>query len=116
MNNKDVRQEYIVESIIETVTTYYNITEKDITSKSRKREFVTARHITTMFLRKFTKISLKDIGLRLGGRDHTTAINSLKVINDLLETDDIIKEQCQEIIKLISNKKIEIWVNSANCQ
>jgi hypothetical protein len=39
-------------------------------------------------LHRYTELSLKEIGKRTGGRDHTTVIHGLRAAKDMLETRD----------------------------
>ena len=60
-----------------------------------------------MFLAKnLTDKSLKAIGERFGGRDHSTVIYSCKTVQDLLDTDMIFKETVAEL-----EKKIRLSLN-----
>ena len=56
--------------------------------KTRKHSVVYARHIYCFQMRDKTNLSLKEIGQTLGGRDHTTVVNSVRVYHNLNETDD----------------------------
>ncbi len=51
--------------------------------------------------KKFTKSSLKTIGLQFGGRDHSTVIHAISTIEERLSTDPkqnrIVKELEQKI-------------------
>ncbi len=78
------------DTIIETVAAYYSIPIEAMKSKHKKREVVTARQMAIFFLTRKTKLSLKNIGLMFGGRDHTTALHSRDSIKDRVENDDLI--------------------------
>ena len=77
--------------IIQTVANFYEIKEKDILSRSRKKEIVKPRQIAMYLLREELKNSFPFIGRKFNGKDHTTAIHSFKKVSE-------------EIIK---NKKLE---------
>jgi len=64
--------------IIQEVANFYEIKEKDILSKSRKKEIVGPRQIAMYLLREDLKGSFPFIGRRFNGKDHTTAIHSIK--------------------------------------
>lgn len=60
---------------------------KDVISKNRSRELSEARFILISILkREFPSLSLKQIGKKFGGRDHSTVIYSLNVYNDLMKS------------------------------
>ena len=45
-----------------------------------------ARHIAIYLMRQLTNLSLNDIGKELG-RNHTTALNSIRRIEDMMRND-----------------------------
>ena len=86
--------------IIQTVAIFYDIKEKDILSKSRKKEFVKPRQIAMYLLRKELKNSFPSIGRKFNGKDHTTAIHSFKKISEEIKKDERIENE----IRLIKEK------------
>lgn len=66
--------------IIKTVSEFYDITEKDMLNRSRKKEVVKPRQIAMYLLREELKCSFPFIGEKLGKKDHTTAIHAYKKI------------------------------------
>lgn len=60
------------ECVIAQVCTFYNIDSQALSSKRRDAEVVQARQVAIYLLRELAQISLKDIGLLMGNRDHTT--------------------------------------------
>lgn len=75
----------IISDAIEKVT---GIGFSMLANKTRKHSVVFARHIYCYQMRDKTNLSLKEIGQMLGGRDHTTVVNSVRVYHNLNETDD----------------------------
>ena len=70
--------------------------------KSRKREYVLARHICMYLAKKLgLKPSLEAIGSHYGGRDHTTAIHAIGNINDFIDTRD---EKFMKIVNGLSDR------------
>ena len=53
-----------------------DILPEDVKGKNRRKEFVEIRHLSTFFMRKLLDANWRTIGRFLGGRDHSTAINS----------------------------------------
>ncbi len=89
--------------IIQIVAEFYEVKEKDLLSKSRKKEFVIPRQVAMYLLRKELKQSFPSIGRKFNGKDHTTAIHSFKKIskeilkNKKLEQEiEIIREKIRE--------------------
>lgn len=86
--------------VIKAVAEFYDIEEKDLLTRSRRRDVVKPRQIAMYFLREDLKCSYPSIGERFGGRDHTTAIHSCeKIANDLK-----IHPELEEEIRAIKDK------------
>lgn len=86
--------------IIKVVADFYEIAEKDMLNKSRKKEIVKPRQIAMFLLREELKCSFPSIGERLGKKDHTTAIHAykkiasdMKINHDFLEEIRLLKEK-----------------------
>lgn len=63
-----------VELILRTIEDYYGFKQKDLLSSSKVRSLVYARQIGMFLARELTSLSLEQIGLRFGGRDHSTVL------------------------------------------
>ena len=81
-----VKKILTMEDIMESVCECSGREEIHIKSKWRKKEIVLARQMFCFFARKEIHISLKQIGLFCGGRDHSTVIHSVQTINNGLTT------------------------------
>ncbi|MDD9139712.1 MAG: chromosomal replication initiator protein DnaA [Candidatus Cardinium sp.] len=79
--------EATIESIQQKVAASYPISLEALTSKSRKKENVVARQVAMHLIKKYTAHSLKSIGAYFGGRDHTTVMHALQVVEERLQTD-----------------------------
>lgn len=82
-------EELIVEddfdAIIKVVSDTLNVPVSRIKSGSRKQEIVDARHIIAGLTQKyFPAYYTSRQGRKLGGRDHSTILNSRKRYNDLI--------------------------------
>ncbi len=88
-----------IEDIQRSVAQYYGIASELLSAKTRKREIVTARHVAMHFCKQLTTHSLKSIGLRFGGRDHSTVIHACNTIEDRLELEPAFREEVDEIHK-----------------
>lgn len=87
-----------IEKIKEIIAGYFNINVKDLSSPSRKQEYVYARQITIYILKTKYNQTLTAIGTALGGRDHATISHSLEKIQKAVETDSNIKEDVDNLI------------------
>lgn len=75
-----------IESIQNYVCDYFGIESNRVREKTRKQEVVEARQIAMYLSKKFTKSSLKTIGLHFGGRDHSTVIHAITAIEERAST------------------------------
>ena len=74
-------------NIIKVVSEFYDTSEKELLERSRKKEIVKPRQIIMYLLREELKCSFPFIGLKIGGRDHTTAIHACEKIKKEVESD-----------------------------
>lgn len=86
--------------IIKVVADFYEIPEKDLLNKSRKKEIVKPRQVAMFLLREELKCSFPSIGERLGKKDHTTAIHAYKKIS----SDMKINQDFSEEMRLLKEK------------
>jgi chromosomal replication initiator protein len=89
--------------IIDTVSSFYNISIGDIIGKSRKKELVKPRQIIMFLLREEMGASYPSIGEELGGRDHTTAMHAYNKILKEAKEDTRIKQEIENIKLQIKN-------------
>lgn len=79
--------------IIETVSKFYNLEEKNIFDPTRRKEIVKPRQIAMFLLRKELKYSFPAIARKFGGKDHTTAIYAYKKILQESEENNKLTEE-----------------------
>lgn len=70
-----------VSRIQRTVANYYGIPDNEMVSARRARRVARPRQVAMWLARELTPFSLPDIGRRFGGRDHTTVIHAIRVID-----------------------------------
>jgi chromosomal replication initiation ATPase DnaA len=56
---------------------------------SKEAEIVQARHLISFYAIAYSGLSLQKIGVRIGGKHHTTVRNGVQRIKDLLESNDM---------------------------
>ena len=76
-----------VDDILERVCRHFNVTTQQVMSRSRKRDYVSARQMSMYFAQKYTKMPASRIGQLIGGRDHSTVIHSCTAIEQRLKVD-----------------------------
>ena len=90
-------------TIIDAVSRFYDVSLKDLTGKSRKKELVMPRQIVMYLMREEINSSYPTIGTELGGRDHTTAMHACNKISKNIESDERIKNEIESIKQIIHN-------------
>lgn len=83
--------------IIKTVTEYFNEPIDKLIKRSKKWRYVYPRHLVIYFLKQKTKLSWQQIA-DMFERDYTTAIHSVSVINNFINTKD--ESVCLDIDKI----------------
>jgi len=76
-----------IEDIVRIVSEASKVPEREIIGKSRKMELVEARQISMYLCRDIMGLSLNNIGIYFGGRDHTTVMHALKTIDNKRTSD-----------------------------
>ena len=76
-----------VDDILEKVCGHYNVTQQNVFSKSRKRDYVIVRQVSMYLAQKYTKMPASRIGQLIGGRDHSTVIHSCSTVEQRLKVD-----------------------------
>ncbi|MEN9561122.1 MAG: hypothetical protein RIQ56_395 [Candidatus Parcubacteria bacterium] len=90
-----------VEEIVRRVAQYYEVAEKSIYEKTRKKEVVKPRQIIMYILREEFNVSYPSIGEKLGGRDHTTVIHSCEKIKEEMKSSNSLEQELEHIRTLI---------------
>lgn len=85
-----------VEKIKKIVCDYYSVNMEFISRKCRRREVLYPRQILTYLLMKHTKIGCVLVS-KMVSQDHTTVLNSVHTIEDLLFADDTVQKDIQEL-------------------
>lgn len=70
------------------VLRYLKLSHDNVISKSRKNELVMARQLLIYALHRYTYLTHKELGKRVGRRDHTTVIHSLTTVKEYLSVKD----------------------------
>ena len=93
-----------IDDILDTVCNHFNVSSTAVASRSRKRDYVTARQVSMYLAQKYTKMPASRIGKLVGGRDHSTVIHSCTQIEQRIKTDKLF---CNEIQSIESSFKLK---------
>lgn len=97
--SKMVVTELNEQKIINVVADYYNLTPSQLVGKIRTGQIALARHIAMYLIRSTLDVPLKKIGTVFGGKDHTTVMNAISKVENMLKTDEQLKTALEELKK-----------------
>jgi chromosomal replication initiator protein len=75
-------------NIVKTVSNFYDLTEEDLLSHTRKKEVVRPRQIAMYLLREELNESYPSIGRKFKGKDHTTIIYAFDKIQSEIKNNE----------------------------
>ena len=90
-----------IETLQETVASYYNIPSDMMRARTRKKEIVVPRQVAMYLCKHLTDSSLKTIGLHFGGRDHTTVIHAVQTVEEKLSKNPQLKRDVDTILSTL---------------
>ncbi len=93
----DAAKKVTITDIMERVGARYNVTPEELKSNSRHSRIVLPRFTSMYLARKLTELTTSDIGREFGDRDHSTVVNAVNKIEDLLKKDYEFKELLDDI-------------------
>ena len=94
-----------IDDILEKVCRHYNVEQRQVFSKSRKRELVQVRQVSMYLAQKYTKMPAGRIGQLIGNRDHSTVIHSCNAIEQRLKVDMTFSDEIRSIENSFKLKK-----------
>jgi len=97
LENKPVN----VDRIQDIVASFFNIKPQDLKSPNRQKVFAFPRQIAMFLSRKLTKSSFPEIGMKFGGKDHSTIIHAVKKIDKMIGEDPSLKVTVESIEKTL---------------
>lgn len=96
------------QDILRIVSDYVKMPIEKFLKKKRTTDLLYPRYLSTFFIRKYTLLSLKSIGLVMGGKDHTTVIHSLATFKDLALTNENVQADVSNINQMILEFKASL--------
>lgn len=92
--------------VLEAVCQFYKVTRTNIVGPSRIPKYLMPRQIACYLGREMTKLSLPEIGRKLGDRDHTTILHGVNKIEKQLQADEILKDDI-DVLKIKIEAKVD---------
>lgn len=94
---KEPSSSITTDAIQDAVARHFSIRVSDLKSKERSQRVALPRQITMYLIRKYCDKSFPDIGIILGGKDHSTILHGVKRIAQGIEKDPDIRRHVEEI-------------------
>jgi len=96
---ENAEREISPDAIIKAVSDHFNVKVSDLRSDRKHKVVAHPRQVAMFLLRRMTRCSLPDIGLRFGGRDHTTVMYAVKKIEKKLQEDVSLRSTIESLRK-----------------
>jgi chromosomal replication initiator protein len=94
-----------IDDIMEKVCQHFGVTQQQVFSRSRKRDYVQVRQVSMYLAQKYTKMPASRIGLLIGGRDHSTVLHSCNTVEQRLKIDQAFSAEISSIENSFKLKK-----------
>lgn len=90
--------------IIEETARFYSLTSEDLRGQRRSKNMAMARQISMYLIRSITNLSLMDIGREYENRNHSTVLQSIRKVEELLRTDPEMADAVRDITSNINSR------------
>lgn len=88
---------YDPEEIMKAVARHYQISLADLKSDRKNRQLALPRQLAMYLCRKYSHLSLPDIGSLFGGKNHTTVLHAIRKISKTTATDPMLKDSMAKL-------------------
>ena len=92
-----------VSDIQRAVARHFNVTDESLRGKRRTDVIAFPRQIGMYITRSVTDLSFADIGMKFGGRDHSTVLHACSKIEALMATDKELRQVVEDLIASINS-------------
>ncbi|NNF84313.1 MAG: chromosomal replication initiator protein DnaA, partial [Deltaproteobacteria bacterium] len=90
------------DAILKTVSEHFGVKVSDLRSDRKHKVVALPRQIAMFLMREMTKSSFPDIGQRFGGRDHSTVMYAVKMIEKKTKEDVSLRNSIETLRKTIN--------------
>jgi len=97
-NIKTERVRISIDHIIEKTAEYYKIPVNNILEKNKRKEVAFCRQVAMYISKQMTNHTLKSIGMYFNGRDHSTVLHAVQLIEDLMKKDGATARDIEYVI------------------
>jgi chromosomal replication initiator protein len=93
------RRRITIDEIQRAVCEYYRIDRSEMSSKRRARAVVRPRQVAMYLAKVMTPRSYPEIGRKFGGRDHSTVIHAVRLVEDLRRMDNDMDNDVRALLR-----------------
>ncbi len=97
------RKRITIDEIQRTVCQFYRVDRTEMASKRRARAVVRPRQVAMYLAKVLTPRSYPEIGRKFGGRDHSTVIHAVRLIEDLRTRDADIDGDVRSLLRQLES-------------
>lgn len=97
----DTSRHLTVESIQKLVADHYHIKLAELKSSRRLKTLTGPRQIAMYLCRKYVKSSFPELGLKFGGKDHSTVVHAVQKIEKKISEDPGFKKEVDSLEKIL---------------
>jgi chromosomal replication initiator protein len=98
------RPRITAEGIQRTVADYYDLSEDSIRGKRRTASVALPRQVAMYLARELTDLSLKEIGAKFGGKDHSTVLHAYEKVKRLSAEDPRMSAVLEKLVHTIQSE------------
>ncbi|MDL1872002.1 chromosomal replication initiator protein DnaA [Deltaproteobacteria bacterium PRO3] len=93
-----------IEAIQKLVADHYNVKISDLKSPRRLKVLTVPRQIAMYLCRKHVKSSFPELGMKFGGKDHSTVVHAVQKIERLLQQDLTLRNEISSLEKILQTE------------
>ena len=86
-----------IEDITKAVCEEFNLSLDILLSNSRQHDVVVARQVAMYLTKRYTELTLTDIGRYMGNRTHATVAHALEALNNVLAQDVVLGQRIRHV-------------------
>jgi chromosomal replication initiator protein len=92
--------------IIKKMAEYYGVSHVDLISDRRQMAIALVRQKIMWVIKQVSTLSYPQIGLRFGGRDHTTVLHAVKKIDGMIKANHPDVAEIHRWIRVVERQQI----------
>jgi chromosomal replication initiator protein len=90
-------------NILRTVADFFDVSEESLVGKRRTASVALPRQVAMYIYRELSSLSLKEIGSKFGGRDHTTVLHAYDKISKMIKEDKVFSQKIDKILRKLTS-------------